>query len=609
MPCRPLRPSLGPLFIAALLLFGPLAVEHARTQPAEKRVLALYSTRRDGQFSIVGERDLPRILQSSISNTVDYYAEFIDLSRSPDPGYRAAFRDFLRQKYNGVRFDAVIAMQASAINFVKDFGDDVFAGTPVVFLSNDQQVQRPNSTGLVVQRNFAATVQFIRQLQPDVERIFVVTGDAATDRDYEKAVRQQLQPLGASGLSVEYLAGLSTTALDARLANLPKHSAVYYIIVSSTPDGVKPHPLNYVDHISQVANAPTYSWVDSTLDHGIVGGSLYSQDAAIERIGGLAARVLKGEAADSIAPVVVDLNSNEVDWRQLRRWRIDERRVPAGTRISFRQPTLWDEYEDYIIAAVTLVVMQSALIAGLLVQRSYRRRAEKELLESQSALIKSYERNRDLASRLLQAQESERSRIARELHDDICQRMLLLTIELESVARSSDRERAADAALTVARDISSSLRDLSHELHPSRLRVIGLVSALESLCKELSHAGVTIAYTHRGVPETLPADVKLCLFRVAQEALQNALKYSQASELTVDITGSSRGLTLTVVDDGVGFDVEEAWRSGVGLGSMFERVQALGGSLELTSRPGTRLVATLPLHVVQPDAPHAAAVV
>jgi signal transduction histidine kinase len=131
------------------------------------------------------------------------------------------------------------------------------------------------------------------------------------------------------------------------------------------------------------------------------------------------------------------------------------------------------------------------------------------------------------------------------------------------------------------------------------------VSALESLCNELSRAGVTIAYTHDRVPATLAADVMLCVFRVAQEALQNALKYSQATELGVDIRGTPQGLTLTVIDNGIGFDVDAAWRTGVGLGSMFERVQSLGGSVELTSRPGTRLVATLPLHVVQPDAPHA----
>jgi signal transduction histidine kinase len=238
-----------------------------------------------------------------------------------------------------------------------------------------------------------------------------------------------------------------------------------------------------------------------------------------------------------------------------------------------------------------------------LIQRTRRRRAEDKLRESQHALIGSHERNRHLATRLLRAQETERSRIARELHDDICQRMLLLSIQLESVAGTNEGKAAAAAALTVARDISKSLRELSHQLHPARLRVVGLTGALESLCAELSQAGVAIAFTHDSVPPVLAPDVMLCLFRVAQEALQNALKYSHATELAVHLSGTSDGLTLTISDNGVGFDVDAAWGAGVGLGSMFERLQAAGGSLELTSRPGagTRVVAILPRHVLQSD--------
>ncbi|HEY2907451.1 MAG TPA: ATP-binding protein [Vicinamibacterales bacterium] len=592
--------------LAALIVLGPFAVAAtAYGQTGQKRVLVLYSLRRDSQFSIIGERELPRILDAGLSRNVDYYAEFIDLARSSEPGFEAAFRDFLREKYKGMRFDLVIAMHDAAVGFISDDddGDALFPETPVVFLTNSPvRSHRPNSTGLILDRNFAATVTFIRQLQPEVQHVFIITGAAATDKVYENVVRRQLQTLSGSGLTFHYLSGLATADLEARLSRMPERSAAYYVIVSSDPDGAMLHPLNYVDRIAAVADAPTYSWVDSTIDHGVVGGSLYNQRAAIERVGQLALRVLDGEPADSIPVVAVDLNSYEVDWRQLRRWRIDEGRVPAGTLISFRDPSPWNQYRPYILATVTLFAIQTALMAGLLIQRTRRQRAEGKLRESQNALIGSDQRNRDLAGRLLRAQETERSRIARELHDDICQRMLLLTIELESAARTDDGE-GATAALMVAREISNSLRELSHQLHPARLRVIGLVSALESLCTELSHAGVAIAYTHDNVPSALPPDVMLCLFRVVQEAVQNALKYSRATELAVDIRGTPHGLTLMIFDNGVGFDVDAAWGTGVGLRSMFERLQAAGGSLNLTSRPGsgTRLVAILPRHVLQTD--------
>jgi signal transduction histidine kinase len=133
--------------------------------------------------------------------------------------------------------------------------------------------------------------------------------------------------------------------------------------------------------------------------------------------------------------------------------------------------------------------------------------------------------------------------------------------------------------------------------------VIGLVGALQSLCADLTHAGVAVAFTYDNVPEVVPPDVMLCLYRVAQEALQNALKHSRATELALDLSGTSDGLTLTFRDDGVGFDIDAAWKTGIGLRSMSERLQAVGGSLTLTSRPGagTRLRAFVPRHALQSD--------
>src|SRR3954454_10616086 len=547
MPWQLLRSPLRGWLLAVLIVLAPFALAAAAyAQTGQKRVLVLYSTRRDGQFSIIGQRELPRILDVGPSPNLDYYAEFIDLARSFEPGYRTTFRDFLRKKYQGVRFDLVIAMQDSAVGLVNDDGGEaLFPEIAVVLLTNIPVRRfRPNSTGLILDRNFAATVTFVRQLQPEVQQVFIITGASATDKEYENAVRQQLQTLSGSGLTFNYLSGLATADLEARLSRMPERSAAYYVIVSSDPAGRRPHPLNYIDRIAAVANAPTYSWVDSTIDHGVVGGSLYSQSAAIARVGQLALRVLGGEAADSIPAVAIDVNSYQVDWRQLRRWRIDEGRLPVGTLVRFRDPSPWDQYRRYILATVTLVAIQTALIAALLLQRTRRRRAEGKLRESQNALLGSHERNRDLVARLLRAQDMERSRIGRELHDDICQRLLLLSIELESVARSNEGGRAAAAALTVAREISNSVRELSHQLHPDRLRVIGLVRALESLCTELSRAGVAIAFTHENVPSALPPDVMLCLFRVAQEGLQNALKHSRATALGVDISGTSTGLTV-----------------------------------------------------------------
>jgi signal transduction histidine kinase len=198
--------------------------------------------------------------------------------------------------------------------------------------------------------------------------------------------------------------------------------------------------------------------------------------------------------------------------------------------------------------------VQSGLIAALLIQGGRRRRAEVELLRSQGQLQTSYQRIRDLGSRLLQAQETERSRIALELHDDINQQVAVLTMDLElaSEADGIEVKRLTAEARTRAQEIATSVRHLSHRLHPAGLRLIGLVPALQALRLELAHSGIAIKFTHDGVPSTLPPDLTLCLFRIVQEALQNAIKHSKATEMSVHLRGTSAGLILGVVDDGVG---------------------------------------------------------
>jgi signal transduction histidine kinase len=293
-----------------------------------------------------------------------------------------------------------------------------------------------------------------------------------------------------------------------------------------------------------------------------------------------------------------DLSVSQVDWRQLRRWGISEARVPAGTLVRFREPSAWGRYKAYVLSAAAVLLAQTLLIAALLVQRSKRRQAEQQLSGNRAELRGSYERIRDLGARLLNAQEAERARIARELHDDISQQLVLLATDLELIRTAPQAQTTlAEEASARAQGLAKSVHDLSHRLHPAKLRLMGLVPALTSLQHELSHSGITIVFTHHDVPSALPADLTLCLFRVVQEALQNALKYSKAQKVSVHLSGGSDVVALMIADDGVGFDVDAAWGEGLGLLSMDERLEAIGGTLEIHSNPGggTRLEVTVPL--------------
>jgi signal transduction histidine kinase len=582
-----------------LLPFAFGATVAAWAQP-QKQVLVVYSTRRDAQIVAIGERELPRILEGGLGR-LDYYSEYIDEARFPDLAYQRAFRDFLLLKYKNVQFDAVIAVQDSALAVVNDVRTQLVPGAPIVFFASEPVgVPIENATGLVTGLTFTDTLTLVADLQPQVRQIFVVSGAAPSDVEFERLARQQFRPFEAR-FTITYLNGLPSTELESRISSLPADSAIYYLLVNRDGNGKNFHPLEYLSGLTAIANVPVYSWVDSAMGRGIVGGSLKDQTVQLDALGKLALRVLSGESAAGIPVSSPNLNVREVDWRQLRRWNISEARVPQGTRVLFKEPSVWVRYSVYILGAAAVLVAQTLLIAGLLLQRRMRRRAEKQVRGSEDALRGSYERIRDLGARLLQAQDTERSRIARELHDDISQQVALLSMNLEILLEEVPRETESlvGDALNQAQDIARNVHDLSHRLHPTRLRLTGLVAALESLQRELSRSEPAITFTHERVPANLPSDLTLSLFRVVQEALQNALKYSRARTVTVELHGESDVLVLTVSDDGVGFDVDAAGGTGLGLISMRERVEAVGGAFDIRSRRGggTRLAITVPLAI------------
>jgi len=217
--------------------------------------------------------------------------------------------------------------------------------------------------------------------------------------------------------------------------------------------------------------------------------------------------------------------------------------------------------------------------------------------------------------RLIEAQEAERARIARDLHDDIGQRLTLSGIALEQLKRSPrDSKNAAHASIAELQqhfqEISATIHNLSHELHSATLEHLGLVAAIRGSCRELAERQkAEIHFQHEGVPQAVPSEISLCLFRVLQEALQNAVKHSGVRQFGVELRGTPDSLNLIIRDGGVGFDREAALRSpGLGLTSMLERIKLVHGDLVIESQfeHGTTVHARVPVHANGNPAPLAA---
>jgi PAS domain S-box-containing protein len=208
-----------------------------------------------------------------------------------------------------------------------------------------------------------------------------------------------------------------------------------------------------------------------------------------------------------------------------------------------------------------------------------------------------------VSGQLIEAQEKERTRIARDLHDDICQRLALLSMELEQAKIVSKGRVAATKSLEDIRqhcsEIASDVQSLSHQLHSSKLDFLGIVAAIRGFCKEFSKQHhIAVEFSDNNVPQHLPKEISLCLFRVTQESLQNAVKYSGADQFKVTLSATANEVQLQVTDTGTGFDVDQTKKNrGLGLVSMQERVHQVHGTFSVESRPGkgTKISAVVPM--------------
>ncbi|MFZ0227614.1 MAG: PAS domain-containing sensor histidine kinase, partial [Mycobacterium sp.] len=219
---------------------------------------------------------------------------------------------------------------------------------------------------------------------------------------------------------------------------------------------------------------------------------------------------------------------------------------------------------------------------------------ERKLAESALASV---------SRKLIEAQEQERTRIGRELHDDIGQRIALLAIKLEQLHNDPSvlpdvRRRTGEAHKQIS-EIATDIQLLSHELHSARLQYLGLTAALRGFCREFGdQQKVEVNFQAHDLPGPLSQDISLCFFRVLQEALHNSAKHSGVRHIEVRLWGTSGEIHLTVMDSGTGFDREVAKASlGLGLISMDERLKLVNGTLSIESQPkrGTTIHASVPL--------------
>jgi signal transduction histidine kinase len=241
---------------------------------------------------------------------------------------------------------------------------------------------------------------------------------------------------------------------------------------------------------------------------------------------------------------------------------------------------------EFVVILVTPAALVLAVLAAVSATHA-RRLAEADLAR--------------LTGRFLKMQETERTRIARELHDDISQQLAVLALELDALGLGSNELRHGSRVIAPlaqrVRSIAADVQRVTRELHPARLEYLGLVPAVRALGHDMEHYGLRIDVSRNDWPDELPAAVALALYRVTQEALHNAARHSEADLVCVTLEGTQTTLVLTVADTGVGIDPHRMEiRNGIGMTSMRQRLRSIGGSLSVRSAPGqgTRIQAVIP---------------
>lgn len=606
--------------LVSAIAFGSAVSDSVDAQSRQHKVLVLYGT----PAGVPVQRSASALIRERLAGPagrgLSIYEEFFDddwtfappgVPNSTRTERAEAFRRYLASRYAATKFDLILAVAYPALQFYQTYGRGLFPGTPVIacLVPSDvaDSMPRESLVSIVTDSvDLEGTLDLALTLQPATKHVVVIGGASPFDTSFLRRA-QALRHLFESRVDFTMIVGRTFGELERRVATLPPNSVILFLSTFADSSGNQYAMADIAEALTSVANAPVYAWNNGTFGRGAVGGHLVITDSSVALAVGLANRLIAGAPPESLPRRVRDPSVVAVDWRQLRRWGIDEQRVPPGTVVEHPSVSVWRQYRVAIALTIAVLLAQTAIIAALVMQRMRRRRAESARDAAMEDLRASRQQIQQLVARLITAQEAERIRIGRELHDDVNQRIAALAIALSrfrqqlpgdppGLGQEAERLQERTAAL------SDDVRRLSHQLHSSVLQHAGLEPALRGLASEFSQRyGVSADLVVDARVDDVSPDVALCLYRVMQEALRNTATHARAKHVRAALTREGDTIDLSIIDDGRGFDMTAPRpHAGLGLVSIAERVSMLGGVSRVIAHPGdgTQINIRLPAHAV-----------
>ena len=311
-------------------------------------------------------------------------------SRFSDENPEAPFVAYLSALFAKRPLDVIVSIGAPAADFVQRHRQQLFPTTPMVFTAVDQRrVQYTNLTrndvAVTVNINYLSAFENILQVLPDTKNVIVVVGTSPIEKFWKEAIGKQLEPL-KSRITLSWTDELPFEELLKQASALPSHTAIFWELMIVDAAGVVHEGDHPLEQLHAVANAPIFSYDKSFFGSAIVGGPLLLVADTSRLTANVAIRVLSGQQAGDIKVSPVEFSAPRFDWRQLQRWGISEKTLPPGSKILFRDPTVWEQYRWQIALICAVVLLQGALIFGLLFEHRRRQFAEVQVQQRSAEL-------------------------------------------------------------------------------------------------------------------------------------------------------------------------------------------------------------------------------
>ena len=372
---------LVPHFVIGVMLGLAAMLSPAATDPLPRSMLMVAPSDARGPFYYQIFAALRASVNAASGPPVTLYLENLDLSRFSGEDYEASLENHLRVKYRDKPIGVLIAVGPAALAHVMRWRTKIWSGAPIVFVMVEESTaaqlrSEPGITGSVIRLKYMDMLTAARAIVPDLDRVALVGEPLRTQPIFAHLADE----IAASEDRVKIidLTGLPMARLRKKVASLPDRSAIVYTALYSDGEGTYYPPADAVALLAAVANRPIVVSYETFIGTGAAGGFVFLPSTLGESAARLALRLLNGEPVSSIPVAATDVARPVFDWRALKRWRVDPSNLPTGSEIRYRDPSLWEQYRWQITLIAALIVLQAAMITGLLYERRRRRHAEGE---------------------------------------------------------------------------------------------------------------------------------------------------------------------------------------------------------------------------------------